>query len=156
MSSKQLPSDPGKNHEPLGELRNFMNDFFHRRPVKGFLQSMDEFFQMPFSTFPVQVRETEEEHLIIAELPGIKKEQISIAVLDRSITITVKNTETITETKDSTNFYKRSQSFQQMSRNIFLGFAVDERKVKASYQNGLLKIRVPKPKSKQITIHQED
>lgn len=146
MSSK-LPNDP---------LKNFMHDFFHKRPVKGFLQSMDEFFQLPFSTFPVHVRETEEEQIITAELPGVKKEQISIDVLDRSIGITVKNTEIIQEENDVANFYKKSQSTQQMSRNIFLGYPVDERRVKASYKNGLLKIKVPKPKSKQITINYEE
>lgn len=154
MSTK-FPMDKGKSQEPLGELRNIMNEFFHRKPVKGFLQSMDEFFQMPFSTFPVQLKETDEAQIISAELPGVKKEQIAIHILDRSITITVKNVEIITEENEARNLYKRSQSMQQMSRNIFLGFSIDEQRVKASYQNGLLKIKVPKPKSKQITISEE-
>lgn len=146
MSSK-LPNDP---------LKNFMNDFFHRRPVKGFLQSMDEFFQMPLSTFPVQVRETAEEHIITAELPGVKKEQIFITILDRSIEITVKNTEMVTEENEATGYYRKRHSNQLMSRNIFLGFAVEEQKVKAAYQNGLLKIKIPKPKRKAITISDEN
>lgn len=156
MSSK-LPRDTNKGeyHEPLADFRRMMNDFFLKPPVKGFLQSIDEFFQMPFSTFPVQVKELQDEQIITAELPGVKKEQVNIDVLDSSIMITVKNIEIITEENESKNIYKKSQSMQQMSRNIYLGYPIDERKVKASYQNGLLKIRVPKPQGKKINILDE-
>lgn len=151
MSSK-LPKEPDHYQDPFGDFRNLMNDFFHKRPVKGFLQSMDEFFQMPFSSFPVQVKELDEKIIITAELPGVKKEQIHIDVLERSITISVKNVEMVIEEDEKKNYFKKSQSTQQLSRNIYLGHIIDEASVKASYQNGLLKIRVPKPKGKQIFI----
>ncbi|MDQ0155177.1 Hsp20/alpha crystallin family protein [Robertmurraya andreesenii] len=153
MSSK-LPENKGKNQEPFNEFRTMMNEFFHMRPVKGFLQSIDEFFQMPLPSFPVQLRETDDEQVIIAELPGIKREQISIDVLERSITISVKNTEEIIEENESENYYKKSKSMQQMTRNIYLGQPIDEKRVKATYQNGLLKIRVPKQKGKKIDIYE--
>lgn len=152
--SSNLPRDPRKHDDPFSDFRGFMNDFFHKPPVKGFLQSMDEFFQMPFSTFSVQVQEFDEEHVITAELPGVKKEQIHIDVLERSINITVKHSEIIEEENDVNKIYKKSQSMQQLSRNIFLGHQIDERKVKASYQNGLLKIRVSKPMGKKIFIEE--
>lgn len=150
--SSNLPKGPGNFQDPF---RHLMNDFFHKKPVKGFLQSMDEFFQMPFSTFPVQVQELDDTTLITAELPGVKKEQINIDVLDRSITITVKNMEVVTEEDEKNNYYKKSQSMQHLSRNIYLGQLIDESKVKATYQNGLLKIHVPKPKGKKINIMEE-
>lgn len=150
--SSNLPNGSGNFQDPF---RNLMNDFFHKKPVKGFLQSMDEFFQMPFSTFSVQVKELDEKTLITAELPGVKKEQIYIDVLDRSINITVKNMEIVTEENEEKNIYKKSQTMQQLSRNIYLGYFIDEGKVKATYQNGLLKIHVPKPKGKKVHILEE-
>lgn len=140
---------------PFGDLRNAMNEFFHARPVKGFLQSMDEFFQTPFSTFPVYVKELDEGHLITAELPGVKREQISIDVLDRSIQILVKNTEIVTEEDDTRHLYRKSETTKQMSRSIYLGYTIDERRVKASYSNGLLKIKIMKPKGKKIELLNE-
>ncbi|MGG0716749.1 Hsp20/alpha crystallin family protein [Robertmurraya massiliosenegalensis] len=151
MSSK-LPKEPENSQDPFGDFRNLMNDFFYKRPVKGFLQSMDEFFQLPLSNFPVQVKELDEKIIITAELPGVKKEQISIDILERSINISVKNVEMVIEEDEKKNTYKKSQSTQQLSRNIYLGHVIDEKNVKASYQNGLLKIRVPKLKGKQILI----
>lgn len=153
--STNHPDNHGKNQDSLREVRNFMSDFFHKRPVKGFLESIDEFFQMPFPTFPVHIRETDEEQMITAELPGVKREQIHIDVLERSINISVKNSEIITEENEAQNYYKKSQSMQQMCRNIYLGHPIDERRVKATYLNGLLKIRIAKPKGKKIHIIEE-
>lgn len=140
---------------PFGDLRNAMNEFFHARPVKGFLQSMDDFFQTPFSAFPVYVKETEDSHIITAELPGVKREQITIDVLDRTIHILVKNSETITEEDDLRKMFRKSHSVQQMSRKIYLGFPIHEKRIKATYQNGLLKLTVAKPKGKKIQLLNE-
>lgn len=140
---------------PFGDFRNTMNEFLHARPVKGFLQSMDEFFQTPFSTFPVYVKETDDSHFITAELPGIKREQITIDALDRTIHILVKNSETITEEDELRNIYRKSQSVQQMSRKIYLGYPINEKRIKATYQNGLLKITIAKPKGKKIELINE-
>jgi HSP20 family molecular chaperone IbpA len=148
----------GKN-DHYGELIKSMNQFFNDRPVKGFLQTMDDFFRNPFPfqpSFHVEVRETAEEHIITAELPGIKREQIQLDVLDNYVTITVKSQELFTEEDDNQRIVKRRQSMQRSSRTIPLPQPIAENKVKASYQNGLLKIRVPKQKGKQILIEGKD
>ncbi|MFE8702191.1 Hsp20/alpha crystallin family protein [Cytobacillus sp. FJAT-54145] len=152
--SSNLPSGPNKRnkHEPFGDLMKSMNDFFHEKPVKGFLQSIDDFFRTPFASFPIDVIEQENEIVVTAELPGIKKEQIYINVLDNYLTITVKNNEIVTEEDDVNRVYRRKQSMQQMSRSVGLSQPINESKVKASYQDGLLKIRIPRQKGKRINI----
>jgi len=47
---------------------------------------------------------------------------------------------------------KKQTSIKKSIRSIPLPQPIDENKVKASYQNGLLKIRIPKQKGKQIKI----
>lgn len=147
-------------NEPFGELMKSMNQFFQERPVRGILQTMDEFFKNPFpsslSSFPVSVQETDDEHVITAELPGIKKEQIQLDVLDNYMTITVFSTESITEEDENQKIVKKQQSMKKSIRTIPLPQPINESKVKASYQNGLLKIRVPKQKGKQIMIDKID
>lgn len=100
-------------NEPFGDLMRSMNQLFHEKPGRGFLQTMDDFFKNPFpasSSFHVDVAETEKEHIISAELPGINKEQIQIDILDNYITISVKSSEMITEEDEKTKFSAGSKA----------------------------------------------
>ena len=104
------------------------------------------------SSFPVETSETDTEYEIYAELPGINKEQIGIDVLDRSIIITVQAHEVVTEEDDKLKTFKRQQTFQKLSRTIPFPFPINEKLVKASYNDGLLQITVPKQKGKPIYL----
>lgn len=143
-------------NEPFGDLMKSMNQFFHDKPVRGLLQTMDEFFKNPFtsaaSSFQVSVSETDDEHVISAELPGVNKEQIQLDVIDNYVTITVLSLESIIEENDHKEMIKKQTSMKKSIRSIPLPQPIDENKVKASYKNGLLKIRVPKQKGKKIMI----
>ncbi|MBS4190991.1 Hsp20/alpha crystallin family protein [Bacillus sp. FJAT-49705] len=150
-------SDQGRKakNEPFGELMKSMNQFFHEKPVKGLLQTMDDFFKNPFpshSSFHIDVHETAGEHIITAELPGVNREQIQLDVLDNYITITVNSNELFTEEDENQKIVKRRQSMQRSSRTIPLPQPINESKVKATYQNGLLQIRIPKQLGKKIII----
>ena len=124
-----------ESHELFGELMRPLNQFFHEKPVKGFLQQMDELFQKPFSfvpSFTVEVSETEQEYLITAELPGIKREQIGIDVLDHYVTISIHSAELLTEEDENRKIVRRQESLQRSSRTIPLPQLINERNVKAS------------------------
>ncbi|MBP3040030.1 Hsp20/alpha crystallin family protein [Bacillaceae bacterium Marseille-Q3522] len=151
MSKEQKKQHP---LEPFGGIYHSMNHIFREQPVKGFLQSIDDFFKkpFPFSSFSVNVREVENEFLITAELPGVKKEQIHIDIFDYSIAITVDHQETILEENENREVMKKSHTMQRLSRTISLPFVINEKTVKAAYENGLLTIKVPKQKRKSIEI----
>lgn len=155
----QFPTDPRKNEsarqENFGFFKRSMNQFFQEKPVKNFLQSMDEFFSNPFPnvSFPVSVKETENELIITAELPGVNKEQIHIDIMDNRITISVTHLEIVQEENNKQQIIHKSQTYKQSARTIALPYPVDEKKVKAVYQNGLLTITVKKQKGKKISIH---
>ncbi len=141
--------------EPFGELMRTMNNFFHERPMKGLLQTMDEFFKssIPFSApFPINMEETDKHYMITAELPGVDQEQIQLDILGNYITISVHSVESFTEEDDNKNIVKRRRAMQKSTRTIPLPQPINESMVKASYQNGLLKIQLPKLKGKQIII----
>jgi len=159
MMSSMLPSD--KNNpkkpiqEPFRELVKTMNDFFTDQPVRGFLQSIDDFFKTPFpvgSGFPVETVETGKEYIITAELPGVKREQIQLNITGNYVTISVENNELETEENDHTQVYRRKFIRQQSSRTVSLPHAINEKMVKASYRDGLLQIRIPQEKGKVIEI----
>jgi HSP20 family protein len=156
--SSMPPSDQNNNKKFKPEqFRDFfrtMNDFIHEKPVKGFLQSIDDFFNSPFPSgaFPVEVRETENEYVISAELPGVKKEQIRLNILSNHLIISIENKEEHTKEDLNNHFLQRKISQQRLSRTITLPVAINEKMVKASYRDGLLTIRIPLVRGKIINI----
>jgi HSP20 family protein len=157
--SSMLPEDKNNGKKPLPEpfreLFKSMNDFFTEKPVRGFLQSIDDFFKTPFpvgSGFHVETVETGKEYIITAELPGVKREQINLNITGNYLTITVENKELETEEDDINKLYRQRITRQQSSRTISLPHAINEKMVKASYRDGLLQIKIPQEKGKMIEI----
>jgi HSP20 family molecular chaperone IbpA len=154
---------PDKNNhkttkdEPFGELIRSMNNFFNEKPVRGFLQSIDDFFKSPFppsASFQIETLETDKEIILTAELPGIKRDQIHLDILGNQLTISIENKETHVE-EDEINKVFRGRQFQQhMSRTIALPKPINEKKVKAQYRDGLLEIHIPHQKGKIINIEE--
>src|SRR4051794_37732247 len=148
-----------KRNEPFRELMSSLHKFFHKKPVKDFLQQMDELFQKPFSlapSFPVEVSETEHHYLLVSKLPGIKREQIDIDILDHYVTISIQSSESLTEEDENRKIVRKQQSFQKLSRTIPLSQPINERNVKASYSDGLLEIVVPKQKGKKVFLDDQE
>jgi len=155
-SQQQEESQKGKKikSEPFGELMKTMNDFFQEKPVKGFLQTIDDFFRNPFPVAPfhVETRETDKEMIITAELPGVKKEQIHIDLKGNYLNIAVQQNDLLTEEDEPKQVYRKRQFLQHTSRTIALPRPVNEKFVKAAYSDGLLEIRIPHEKGKIIEV----
>jgi HSP20 family protein len=153
--SSQLPENKNKKtKESFGEIMKSMNSFFTERPIKGLLESIDEFFKNPLThlSFPIELTETNKEYIITAELPGIKKEQIQIDTTGNQITISIKNMEELAEIDEINHSYRRRHSIQKSSRSVNLPIPIDEKQVRASYKDGLLQIRIPRKTGKSIPI----
>jgi HSP20 family molecular chaperone IbpA len=160
MSSK-VPSDKNDLKKPktetFGELMRTMNDFFNEKPIKGFLQSIDDFFKSPFppgANLQVETTEADNEYIISAELPGVKREQIHLNISGNYLTISVENKELETTEDEKNQIYQRKYLQQKSSRTISLPHTINEKNVKASYRDGLLKIRIPQEKGKMIEIEE--
>lgn len=153
------PSEQNQNKkgapEPFGEVMKSMNHFFQEPPIRGFLQSIDDFFNTPFplsSGFHVELAETNKEFLITAQLPGIKKEQIQINVQGQQLTIAIENHRIDLEEDEKNQVIQRKQLQQHSSRTIFLPQPINEKKIAAVYRDGVLQIRIPQEKGKIIDI----
>ncbi|WP_404329958.1 Hsp20/alpha crystallin family protein [Mesobacillus maritimus] len=146
-----------KKPEPFGDWFKSVNHFLQEPPVRGFLESIDDFFRQPLfpqASFHVEVREQSDKHIVTAELPGVNKEQIGIDILGDTLSISVKKQNIFTEEDDRSKVYRHSESLQRSSRTITFPYPIDEKRVKASYRNGLLEITVPKVKGKTIDINE--
>ncbi|NQD64533.1 Hsp20/alpha crystallin family protein [Bacillus haikouensis] len=148
-------SDDSSRKKGFGDLMHSMNEFFHEKPMKGMLQSIDEFFTSasnPFNSFPVEFKELEDFYLVTAELPGVKKEQINLEVFPNFVTITITNMEHYSEENKNNQVIRKKQSMNRSSRTIPFPSLVNDKDVKASYKDGLLQIKVEKQTGRKISI----
>ena len=115
-----------------------------------FQNMLDDFFAEDWSrprslmkdTFKIDVKEDEKEYMVEAELPGVKKEDLSLSIEDGRLCISV-NKEEVKEDKDEKNYIHRERRYTSMQRNVFLAEAADEG-IKAKLEEGVLIITLPK------------
>jgi HSP20 family protein len=99
----------------------------------------------------VDVYQDKDQFTVYAELPGLKKEEIEIALNGDTLTIGG-------ERKQEANPEEGSRSerfFGKFQRNLTLPVAVNAEKVNATYQDGILKVVLPKAeeaKPRQIPV----
>lgn len=98
-------------------------------------------------TFPIDISESpDRQHYIVeATVPGFKPEEIQITAQSGALTIQAARQE---EKKEEKGNYVRRERYQgTMSRTVALPGAIDEGNVEATYENGVLTVRVPKAES---------
>ena len=106
------------------------------------------------SEFPVDLYQGKDAFSLRAELPGFRKEDISLEVADGVLTITGHQK---TDTKSSGKDKESTTATQErrVSRAISLPENLDLEKIAAAYENGVLTVTLPKReevKPKQIAI----
>jgi len=104
----------------------------------------------------VDIYETDEAIILKAELPGIKKEDISVEVKDNILTLKGERAEE-KEIKEK-NYYRKERAFGTFNRAFNLQHRIQPDKIKARFKDGVLEIEIPKPeeeKPKQITVKVE-
>jgi HSP20 family protein len=101
-------------------------------------------------TPPLDVRETDDEYLVMVDLPGVKSEDVSIEFNDQVLTIS--GSRVPVETGESQVVERPYGSFV---RNLTLPKGVDSDRIEADYHDGVLELHIPKPaevKPKKIAI----
>jgi HSP20 family protein len=101
----------------------------------------------------IDVYEDKDTVFVKAELPGMKKEEIEVSVRDEMLHISGERKEE-TEYKGAET-YRAERYFGRFYRSMPLPVAVEENKIEAHYENGVLTIKCPKTeeaKRKQIAI----
>jgi HSP20 family protein len=125
--------------EPLRELTSMQNEM--SRWMNGLLDPSSRGAQNWAPA--LDVWETESDVVYSFDLPGIPEEQISIEVADGTLTISAEREKKEEVAED--RYYRFERRFGTYSRAVGLPQGVDESKISASYRDGVLEVRVPKP-----------
>ncbi|MBQ7126243.1 Hsp20/alpha crystallin family protein [bacterium] len=112
--------------------RNF-DSFF---PEYIYNEGMDKY------AMPVEIHEKEKEYCILAELPGIKKEDLDIDIEKNRLIINAKKHE---EKKEDSKGYRKSEfKYGEFSRTVYFPEEIDIDNTDAKLEHGILKIKAPK------------
>jgi HSP20 family protein len=107
------------------------------------------------TVFPrVDVIDHDQNIEVHAALPGVKKEDVSVAIHHQSITISTSSKEEKTE-EEPGKYFRREISHGQFQRTLSLPENIDEDQAKASFKDGILTVTIPKTeksKSKNLEI----
>ena len=93
-------------------------------------------------TPPVDILEEPTTIRIVAEVPGIAPKDVTIAVENNVLTMSGTKQQTAEEATDKVRRYERT--YGAFSRSFTLPTSVDADGITATYENGLLTVRLPK------------
>ncbi len=90
----------------------------------------------------VNVSETKDQFMLEVAVPGLKKEDIHLKVEEETLIISAKKEAETEETKN--NYTRREFDFSNFERRFQLNETIDAEHIKASFENGILNIVLPK------------
>ena len=97
--------------------------------------------------------EADEEFVLRADLPGLSADDVNIEFEDNVLTVSGQRKSEHEERKDG--YYRLERASGSFSRSLTLPEGVDPERVNASFDRGVLEVRVPKPeqrKPRKVTI----
>ncbi len=90
------------------------------------------------------IKETDEGYEMTIDLPGFKKDDVQAELKDGYLSITAQ-TQRESEEKDEKGTFVRKERFSgKCSRTFFVGEDIEDDDIKAKFEDGVLKIDVPK------------
>jgi len=92
--------------------------------------------------FPLDVYETNDDVVVEASLPGVKPDDIDISVTGQLLTLKGESREEHEEKAQS--FYRHERRHGSFIRQISLPTEVESEKAAADFDNGVLRLRLPK------------
>lgn len=144
---------PWRKKEKAGDLANIQNEInrlFNTSLSRWF--DTDNLLESAWSP-AIDVKESKDDVVIVADIPGVNKEDIEVSVHGDILTIKgEKKQETQEKGKD---FIHTERFYGSFSKSISLPCETDISKADTNYKDGVLKIVLPKKeeaKTKQIQI----
>lgn len=123
-----------------------MSNLIYRDPLDDLLRG---FFVRPVGgqtealALKVDIRERENAYAIHAEIPGVKKEDIHVAIDGAIVSISAERHEE-KEVKEGERALRSERYFGKVSRSFELPQEVDESQASAKYNDGVLELVLPK------------
>ena len=119
-------------------LSNFMDDIFNTSLGNEFLSNFNTGITLP----AVNILDNPDEFVVEMSVPGMKKSDFDINIENQILAISAENK---TEDREETsNFTRREFGYSSFRRTFSLPKTVEVEKISAKYEEGILKVILPK------------
>lgn len=147
LTPEDRPTDPFLSFRQ--EMDRLFDDFFRSTGLTRFTR--EEGRLVP----DIDVCETENSLQVIAELPGVDEKDVDVELSEDVLTI--RGEKKVDREEKDKSYRLVERSYGSFTRSIRLPFRVDEEKVDASFENGVLTVTLPKSpevqqKTKKISV----
>ena len=105
--------------------------------------------------FRMDVTENDKEYQVLAELPGVRKDEISITINGNQVAISAE-VKREKDVKNGGTTLRAERYYGKIQRSFALGQEVDEAAAQAKYNDGVLELTLPKKSAaavKKLTVH---
>lgn len=118
----------------------------------------DDFFQMPFGfqtvdasggSMSADVKEFDDRYELEMELPGFKKEDLKAELKDGYLTVKAEHKSSTEKKEEHGRYIRRERYYGTCQRSFYVGKDITEEQIKAGFENGILKLNIPKPQRKE-------
>ena len=101
------------------------------------------------------VKETDNSYEVDIDLPGFKKDEISAKLDNGYLTVSASKGLNKDEQDKKGNYIRQERYAGAMSRSFYVGEGIGQEEIKARYENGILKLSVPKKDKKVVEEHKQ-
>ena len=121
---------------------NLFDDFFDdfARPMRH----MVNFSSPQTSVMKTDVKENADGYELHIDLPGYKKEDVKAQLKDGYMTISAQTNSEKEDKDEEKKYIRRERYYGNCSRSFYVGEQVTEDDIKAKFEDGILKISIPK------------
>ncbi|MGH9174203.1 MAG: Hsp20/alpha crystallin family protein [Vicinamibacterales bacterium] len=137
----------------IERIQHEMEDVFHAlmtsgRPIRVRIAS-----GVPAWRPPVEVYETDDALVVLVELAGMADDQIEV-VLDDSV-MTIRGERPAESCDERRTVHAMNILYGPFAAEVYLPFSVDHERVEASYEAGMLRVRLPRAMATRVAIGSE-
>ena len=137
-------NDIATRNDPF-DLTSVFDDFFNDSFAPAFFTSAQ--------SIRADIRETDKEFVIEADMPGVKKEDIKLDLRDGVLTIGVEHNEQTDEKRE--NYIRKERRYGSYCRSFRVD-GVRQENVSAKYSDGVLTVNLPKTEEEKPKTHRID
>ena len=118
---------------------------------------LDDFFGFPFygdynynaaCLMTTDVKDTDHGYEVTMNMPGVKKEDVKAELKDGYLTVSAVSNKQTDEKNSEGKYLRRERYSGSCSRSFYVGEGVKQEDIKAKFEDGTLKLEIPKEEAK--------